>query len=404
MAYDADAQAYFTAVETAKGGSFDPIYAGAIDQLIKDLKAAGIWAKLDFLFVFRNESQQAARIDVKNPSNSLTEVGSVSWSKAGYAGNGIDAYLNSGYTPSTDAVNMLQNSASFGMRIADGQAFNGRSGGRYIGFRWDSVASQFMWSASLYGEDQYVGYNQTGGLFMVNRDGLNSSALFKNGVSVSTDVTASDGMGSQALGFLASNYGAGYSTFSTNTVEVGFAGADLSAEAASFNTALNNYFVTAETPALSGNVTLSGVARPNSKVGIVSMTDLDWSNAALVEIATTDANGAFVMAAAYDPTKIYVVFSMDHVESENGTASGPGSGNNTLADTSKAWTVDIFSDQKSVCWITGGTGQGQHRIITGNTATELNLAYDWGTPPDNTSTYSIVVPNSDTSKIKYTTG
>ena len=73
------------------------------------------------------------------------------------------------------------------------------------------------------------------------------------------------------------------------------------------------------------------------------------------------------------------------LERDSGTASAGGA--TTLSDAAKAWTVDAWKDNYTV-YIVGGTGTGQSREITGNTATELTVAA-WDTPPDATSQYEI---------------
>ena len=73
------------------------------------------------------------------------------------------------------------------------------------------------------------------------------------------------------------------------------------------------------------------------------------------------------------------------IEQDAGTASAGGS--TTLSDATKAWDVDAWKDNYTV-YIVGGTGTGQSREITGNTATELTVAA-WDTAPDATSEYEI---------------
>jgi hypothetical protein len=54
---------------------------------------------------------------------------------------------------------------------------------------------------------------------------------------------------------------------------------------------------------------------------------------------------------------------------DSGTSSGSNT-STTLNDTSKSWTVDAYADHNVA--ITGGTGSGQVRTISSNTATELD--------------------------------
>jgi hypothetical protein len=62
---------------------------------------------------------------------------------------------------------------------------------------------------------------------------------------------------------------------------------------------------------------------------------------------------------------------------ESGTATGAGSGSDTLADTAKAWTVNGWGTGVLVgatITTTGGPGAGQTRTIASNTATQITLA------------------------------
>lgn len=59
----------------------------------------------------------------------------------------------------------------------------------------------------------------------------------------------------------------------------------------------------------------------------------------------------------------------------------------TLVDTTKTWTVNQWAN--GVVTITGGTGSGQIRTISSNTATALTVSVAWAVTPDATSTYSI---------------
>lgn len=77
-------------------------------------------------------------------------------------------------------------------------------------------------------------------------------------------------------------------------------------------------------------------------------------------------------------------FCNDFVSYATGTATG-GSGT-TLENTSKNWTANQFVNAQ--IRITAGTGAGQIRTITSNSATSITVG-GWSTIPDNTSQYSI---------------
>lgn len=69
---------------------------------------------------------------------------------------------------------------------------------------------------------------------------------------------------------------------------------------------------------------------------------------------------------------------------ESGTASSGGA--TSLTDNTQAWTVNYYVGDFLV--ITGGTGEGQVRRITSNTATALTVA-TWTSNPSTDSTYEI---------------
>lgn len=88
------------------------------------------------------------------------------------------------------------------------------------------------------------------------------------------------------------------------------------------------------------------------------------------------------------------------IEYPQGTATATFN-TTTLADSTQTWTTNFYANMDVV--ITAGTGVGQRRRITSNTATVLTLASTvtgnartgaWATQPDGTSIYKIV-PSSD---------
>jgi len=71
-------------------------------------------------------------------------------------------------------------------------------------------------------------------------------------------------------------------------------------------------------------------------------------------------------------------------------ATGTSTGTNTsttLTNTGKAWGVNMWANYQ--VRITSGTGIGQIRVITSNTATALTVASAWTVTPDATSQYAI---------------
>ena len=64
----------------------------------------------------------------------------------------------------------------------------------------------------------------------------------------------------------------------------------------------------------------------------------------------------------------------------------------TLTDNRKAWQPGAFDPSQTSAFtltIVNGTGSGQARSITGNSATQLTVGQDWGITPDASSRYII---------------
>jgi DNA-binding beta-propeller fold protein YncE len=101
------------------------------------------------------------------------------------------------------------------------------------------------------------------------------------------------------------------------------------------------------------------------------------------------ANGTGVIYATTGNNAILVftnASTADTKVADSGTSSGANT-TTTLNDTTKSFTVDQFAG--FTVDITGGSGQGQSRTITTNTATQLTVSPPWTTTPTNSSTYQI---------------
>jgi len=85
------------------------------NQLVIDLKTAGVWAKLDVWYVYANDgSKEFATLNWKAPTlyqstlfNSPTFT-----ANQGFTGNGTTSYIRTNFNPSTNGVNYQNNDAS----------------------------------------------------------------------------------------------------------------------------------------------------------------------------------------------------------------------------------------------------------------------------------------------------
>jgi hypothetical protein len=85
------------------------------NKLIVDLKAAGVWDKLDVFYIFANTgSKEFALLNWKNPNSfNASAVGSMTWNSSAFVG-AASSYLNTNYNPTTNATNFAQNNAGIG--------------------------------------------------------------------------------------------------------------------------------------------------------------------------------------------------------------------------------------------------------------------------------------------------
>ena len=119
------------------GGGFDADYQAVLDyataqgytlpsggkqtlqnDLVVALKAAGVWSKLDLLYVFATDGDSDyATLNFVAPSSfQATKTNSPTFTAdEGFAGDGISAYLDTNLNALTDTTNYTQNDASFGV-------------------------------------------------------------------------------------------------------------------------------------------------------------------------------------------------------------------------------------------------------------------------------------------------
>lgn len=88
-----------------------------IDRTIRKLLNAGLWSKLDILYMLAAHDEQAGRLNWKSPGTfTCTAVNSPTFTTdRSVAGNGTTSYLRTGYNPGTSGGTLAQNSHSFGV-------------------------------------------------------------------------------------------------------------------------------------------------------------------------------------------------------------------------------------------------------------------------------------------------
>jgi len=212
-----------------------------IDDAIDALIEAGVWTKLDALWVMAAKDSQAARLNWKSPSTyTLSAINSPTFTAdTGYAGNGSSSYLDTTITPNT-LSNFAQNSGCVGiwcntntaattpeMGLASGASIRvtARTAGGNQQGRVNDTTSFSVAQASAIGHS------------VINRSGASAREMYRNGVSIGTDTTASASVSSSALYLLREA-----STYSARQISVAHIGSSLSSgEVSDLYTILNDY-------------------------------------------------------------------------------------------------------------------------------------------------------------------
>ena len=152
----------------------DGIQQIAGDLLIRELKVAGVWDKLDVFYVFATNNSALATLNWINPSAHRATLHSSPTfvAKKGFEGDGSSSYLSLNYNPSTNATNYTQNSASIGLYT---------NGDNNVGDTADYGDDAFDFPIALDANTRIRFPHKTTGGNRVNSSGAPSPQLFPSG-------------------------------------------------------------------------------------------------------------------------------------------------------------------------------------------------------------------------------
>ncbi len=221
------------------------------DRLVDSLVSAGIWGKLDALYILAAPDAQAARLNWIGTSYPLTAVNSPAFiADRGYTSDGSTSYLRTGYVPGV-GTQWQQNSASFGIYV-------GQNGRRGLAIGAMTVPDYRGSHISRYGaaEGNYCALqlNELGfapvtnyaafldsGLVAASRADAATVSRYKNGALVESGAGTSQAPPNLEFFLLALNSGTPLVN-GTDRIAAAFMGGALSApQMATLNTALHTY-------------------------------------------------------------------------------------------------------------------------------------------------------------------
>ena len=217
-----------------------------IDDLVGSLKTAGVWAKLDALYMFAAANSQAALLNWVQDLYNATAVSSPTFTAdRGFSGNASSSYVDSGFNPSTAVgANFLQNSAFFGAWSRTAGTQGGSAAGYFDGTKGVTLQPRDA-SNNTVGRINQASSSAAlattpdgSGLFGLARSASNALRLARNGVSLAALTTASSALANGTLRF--GNFGT--AVFSGIQFAAGLIGGNLTVaeELDAFN-AINSY-------------------------------------------------------------------------------------------------------------------------------------------------------------------
>ena len=251
-------------------GLFDPDYQAVLDyattqgyslpsegqqtlqnQLVLDLKSAGVWSKLDSFGVFATDgNSDYALIDWVRLST-MTAVNAPTFTtNQGYQGNGTSSYIDTLYNASIDSVNYIQESSSLSVYTYNTSSNGGYELGGLVttpSTKLNQIATNRGGNIDAFSNTAVVGTRPSNGgnargHFLATRNSLTTHSIYQNGTAVVlNESVASTSLANVNTYILCRNLNGAYNTGSNNTVSVFSIGGDLSAEAADFNTAIQTY-------------------------------------------------------------------------------------------------------------------------------------------------------------------
>jgi hypothetical protein len=224
------------------------------NQLVLDLKAGGIWSKLDTFGVFATDAEDS-------PGSGTSNFALIDWIRLsqysainsptfipneGFQGNGTSSYLNSNYNPATSAVNYLLNDASFGVYLLQ------NSNGNYchLGAFTSDVSQRIQLVINRFANLTRV--NDGGGFFpltsitstgliFANRTDSLTTNIYRNNTLQETKTEISGSIPNLNVHVLAWNFDGTPGFYTVDKTSMAYMGANLTSQASDFSAAINSY-------------------------------------------------------------------------------------------------------------------------------------------------------------------
>jgi hypothetical protein len=231
-------------------GYTTPSYSQQIkqNQLVLDLKAGGIWSKLDTFGVFATDgSSDFALIDWKRLSQ-YTAVNSPTFTtNQGFQGNATSSYIDTNYKPSTDAINMTLNSSSFNIYTRIDQSGFTVGHGAYL-----TLSGLYINAVQVGGFRSWNNSNSAGNngiysgapsFYATDRNSNTTITHINNGSQIGSILISSSSLANRNILLLASadNTTTSIGEYNNAQISVVSLGASLNTEKTNYYNAINSY-------------------------------------------------------------------------------------------------------------------------------------------------------------------
>lgn len=220
-----------------------------IDALVGTLKTAGVWAKLDALYLLAAADEQAGcRNWIADQYNVTPVLAPAFTADRGFQGDGVNSYLRTGFVPSVAAGKFALNSAHLGAwSLTDNQSNGALIGARVsFGSKNSSIiprdASNLSYVAvNFSGAASYTVANSLGH-FVANRSAADAQQGYQNGAAGVSTAAASDAITDLEIYGLALNQAGSAGARTSRQVAAMHIGGSLTAQnVADLYAALNTY-------------------------------------------------------------------------------------------------------------------------------------------------------------------
>lgn len=185
--YDPDAQAFFDRVTTA-GGTLTTTEKNATNQLVLDMKSAGIWSAMKAVYPMVGASASACAQNLKSSSFTGTFTSGWTFASTGVTPNGTSAYMDSAFIPSSN-LTTTSGHFSFYSRTSTPDLPEYDFGSQDGSSNPNTIIIKYS-NGSFYAA--YGQYNATysnsnsQGFYVVNRNSVTDTTGFKNNSKVIT--------------------------------------------------------------------------------------------------------------------------------------------------------------------------------------------------------------------------